>query len=142
MITVKSPDVEDVKDVLRRSPVGHIPDADKTLRQCLRRSIEVRCGMLDGSVACIWGLIPPTLLSDRAYLWLLTTDIIAEHKFLFVRYSQRYIEEMLKVYPVIYGEVEPKNEKAKRWLKWLGATFGEPTNGLIPFQIKRKALNG
>lgn len=132
----------DIKDVLSKTSVAHIPNAEKTLDECMRRSVEVRCGMIDDEVACIWGLIPPTLLSNRAYLWLLTTDIVAEHKFLFVRYSQRYVEQMLQKYPEIYGEVHIDNHNAKRWLRWLGAILEKPSGDLIPFTIKRKALNG
>ena len=138
MITVQHSEGMNLRKILERSAVTDVPGAEKTMRECVRRSVEVRCGMLDDEVACVWGLIPPTLLSDRAYLWLLTTDIVTEHKFLFVRYSQRYVEEMLKQYPVLYGEAEINNEPAKRWLKWLGARFGEPNGRFIPFEIKRK----
>jgi len=102
------------------------------------RSEEVRYGMVDGKIACVWGLIPPTLLSNKAYLWLLTTDIVAEHKFLFVRHSQRYVEEALKQYPIIVGDCLIGNASAMRWLRWLGAEFGEPDGGRIPFMIKAK----
>lgn len=142
MITVRDFNKVDLKDVLRRSPVGDVPQAEKTMRECMLRSIEVRCGMLDDKVACMWGLIPPTLMSDRAYLWLLTTDIVAEHKFLFVRYSQRYVEQMLEIYPCLYGEVLVTNLPARKWLKWLGAEFGAESKGVMPFVIKRKTLNG
>lgn len=86
----------------------------------------------------MWGLIPPSLLSNRAYLWLLSTHIVQEHKFLFIRYSQRYVEEMLKVYDELYGDVLVGNDPAKKWLKWLGAEFGYPDRGRIPFVIRKK----
>lgn len=126
----------DYRDVVRRSPLGAMPGAEETIRDCIFQSIEVRYGLLDGEVACMWGLIPPTLLSSTAYLWLLTTDIIAEHKFLFIRYSQRYIEEALKQYPTIVGEVLSENRSAQRWLKWLGAEFLPEVKGRISFVIR------
>lgn len=128
----------DLRDVIRRSPIAGMKDAEQTLRQYMMRSVEVRYGMIDGEVACMWGLRPPTFLSDNAYLWLLTTDIIAEHKFLFIRYSQLYIEEALKRYPIITGEVLVDNRPAQRWLKWLGAEFLPSTKGAIPFTIKAR----
>lgn len=126
----------DVKDIIQRSPVAFIDGAEEILRECMDRSIEVRYGMVDDVVACVWGLIPPTYLSTQAWLWLLTTDIIAEHKFLFIRQSQRYIAEALKRYPEIIGDTDIANESAKKWLKWLGAEFGHPYNGRVPFIIK------
>jgi len=128
----------DTKDVIQRSNVKHIPGAEGILRDCMYRSIEVRVGLLDGVIACAWGLIPPTILSNRAWLWLITTDILAEHKFLFVRHSQRYIEEALREYPFIIGDTEVTNTSARRWLKWLGAEFGEPEGKMIPFVIRAK----
>ncbi len=141
MIAITKSKNFDTHDVIRRSNVKHIPGAEGVLRDCMYRSVEVRVGMLDGVIACAWGLIPPTILSDTAWLWLIATDIVAEHKFLFVRHSQRYIEEALKEYPNIIGNTEVVNHSARRWLRWLGAEFGEPEGKMIPFIIKAKALN-
>lgn len=130
-----------LQDVIRRSEVAHIPEAEDILRDCMYRSIQVRVGLVDNTVACVWGLIPPTILSDSAWLWLITTDIVAEHKFLFVRHSQRYIEEALKEYPTILGDCLIDNVPARRWLKWLGAEFSVPVGGRVPFVIRKKILN-
>src|SRR5277367_3108840 len=138
MIAIRKSKDFDLRDVLRRSAVEMLPDAEEIMKDCLYRSIEVRYGLIDGVVACVWGLIPPTLLSDRAWLWLITTDIVAEHKFLFIRHSQRYIELALKEYPYIIGDCLASNHAAKRWLQWLGAEFHEPVGGRIPFVIKAK----
>lgn len=140
MITIQKTVDVDLRDVLLHSPVASVLGAEEILRECMYRSIEVRYGLVDSEVACMWGLIPPTLLSTTAYLWLLTTDIVAEHKFLFIRHSQRYIEEALNIYPTIIGDCLVGNRAAKRWLQWLGAEFTEPVGGRIPFTIR--AANG
>lgn len=141
-ITVRREPIGDVYEVIRRSSVKDIPEAERVMRECLYRSIEIRQGLVDGKVACIWGMIPPTLLSTTAYLWLLTTDLVEAHKFLFVRHSQRYVEEALKVFPTIVGDVVLPNPAAQRWLRWLGAEFGVAAEGRVPFKIQRKVLNG
>jgi len=92
-------------------------------------------GYIDGRLACIWGLIPPTILSQQAYLWLDTTDVVNGHEFVLVRHSQLVVEEMLKEYPSIVGHAIVDNHKAIRWLKWLGAKFGEPQGQGLPFRI-------
>lgn len=95
-------------------------------------------GLYEGEAACAFGLIPPTLLSDQARLWLHTTDVIEGNEFLFVRWSQRVIELLLEDYPTITGETKTDNPKTIRWLKWLGATFEHPMGAYLPFSIRKK----
>jgi len=109
---------------------------------CYERS-EVRwIGTVDSEIACMWGLIPPTLMSDRAYLWLFHTNIIEAYKFRFIRHSQVQMQRMLKIYPYIVGDCVITNSTGRRWLTWLGAKFGSPYGDdvcLVPFEIKAKA---
>jgi hypothetical protein len=106
--------------------------------RCLMQSSNLWIARVDGKVICFWGLAPPTILSDSAHLWLYTVEAIKGHEFAFVRRSQIEIEEMLKLYPTITGYTDAHRTKAIRWLKWLGASFGEPEGQMIPFVIGRK----
>lgn len=105
---------------------------------CLRVSAYLWEGKVDGKIACIWGLVPPTILSDTAYLWLYTTSVVDEHKFTFVRHSQRVLEVMLKEFSTIVGHCHVDASRSIQWLKWLGAEFGHPNGKLIPFTIRKK----
>lgn len=127
----------DVKDLIRRSPVAGIYDAEVLLKRWLKTSEEVWFGMHDGQIACVYGLNPPSVISNRAYLWLFTTDIIDEHKFLFIRNSQIVVKKALERYPTIVGHVTEKNYAARKWLKWLGAEIDQPTDGYSNFVIRR-----
>jgi hypothetical protein len=109
----------------------------RAMDYCLLMSAMMWAGLIDGKLACLWGLIPPTLLSNQAYLWLYTTDVIKEHQFLLVRHSQLVMEQMLEEYPSVCGHAIAGNDKAIRWLKWLGAKFGEPHGMNIPFRITK-----
>ena len=95
-------------------------------------------GSVDGRLLCLWGLVPPTLLSDQAYLWLHTTEAAAEHEFVLVRRSQIELAKMLKKFPRIVGHCKLGAAQSIRWLKWLGATFGETDGQLIPFVIRKQ----
>jgi hypothetical protein len=128
----------DVRDVIARSPVARVPNAEQILKRWLRTSEEVYLGMHDEKVACVWGLAPPTTISNRAYLWLLTTDLVEKHKFIFVRHSQLVIEDALKRYEVIHGNVAVDNPSARRWLRWLGASIATPEKGFSRFEIRRR----
>jgi hypothetical protein len=109
-----------------------------TLSQGLSFSSKIWVGTWAGELVCVWGLIPPTLLSDSAYLWLFCTEKLEEHKFLFIRWSQLEMGEMLRLYPRIIGVTDPQNERAVRWLRWLGAEFGELNGKLLPFRIRSR----
>lgn len=114
------------------------PEDDQIMKSCLKQSPIVWESSIDGEGACIWGMIPPSLLSDRAYIWLYTTEVADQHTFILVRQSRLMLEEMLKEYAVLYGFCKIDDPRAIRWLKWLGAEFGEPDERKIPFQIRKK----
>ena len=128
----------DVGEIIGRSPVANVFGASRRLIDAIRASEPAWIGRVDGEIACVWGLVPPTLLSGQAYLWLLTTEKISEHQFLFVRYSQLMVEDMLKNFNILVGSCNINQPKSIRWLKWLGAKFGEPYGEWVPFQIRRK----
>lgn len=109
----------------------------QTMDFCLLMSTAIWAGFIDKQLACIWGVIPPTLMSYQAYLWLYTTDVIKEHQFTLIRHSQRVMEGILDEYPSVVGHAIIGSDKSIRWLKWLGAEFGPPQGIAIPFRITR-----
>lgn len=108
------------------------------LKIFVKASAQLYLGYVDTKLLALWGLIPPTLMSDQAYLWLHVTSALKGHEFFLVRHSQCVVEEALKVYPTIVGHTLDTNTKAIRWLEWLGAKFGISIDGISPFQIKAK----
>lgn len=110
-------------------------DEVTALNRCLRSTARLWLGFADDQFVCMWGLIPPTLLSQEAYLWLLSTEAVKEHEFIFVRNSQLAIEGMLKEFPIIVGHVAIGAKRSIRWIKWLGGVLGEPEGKLISFRI-------
>ncbi len=127
---------EDYQDVIKRSPVG-AADSMGVLHQYLTLSNEVYICEADGVIACVWGLVAPTLLSSSAYLWFLHTTLITDHPFLFIRHSQTVIQRHLAIYDMIVGHVEQRNRRAQRWLKWLGAEINpNPVGVFLPFEIR------
>lgn len=129
---------DSVRDLIY-SQVGGTTADRIVLQRWLARSEHVWVGENDGELVCTWGLVPPTLLSDYAYLWMISFPGAEEHQFVLVRHSQLQIQEMLKRHPYIIGHCEAKAERSIRWLRWLGAEFkATPKNGLVEFRIRRK----
>jgi hypothetical protein len=117
--------------------VGTMSDSDrKIIYDALAYSTKVWLGMADDKVLGFWGVVLPSLLSDRAYFWLHVTPAMEEHQFVFIRHSQMAIKEMLREYPLIIGHTIKGSTKSIRWLKWLGAEFLPPEDKLIPFEIR------
>ena len=115
------------------------PDKMRYVSDYICKAAHVWFWNVDGKVAVAWGLIPLTLLSNQAYIWLYTTDAHPGNEFLFIRKSKIELEKMQALYPSIIGHVMENNERGIRWLKWLGAALGSvDSKGLIPFEIRRK----
>jgi len=114
------------------------PKDATAIKFCCNMSEVVYSATVDGQGAALWGLVPPSILSDRAYLWLVTTDVANNHTFLMARYSRMIVEEMLQEHPILIGHCHIDDSRAHRWLKWLGAEFGFPEAKRIPFTIRRK----
>lgn len=108
------------------------------LEFCQAMSAECWSGYVGKDLICCWGLIPPSILSNQAYLWMHSTAAIREHQFLLVRHSQRIIESALNRYARIIGHCDRNASDSIRWLKWLGAIFEPSTERFLPFAIERK----
>src|SRR5262244_1427415 len=116
-----------------------LPKTDEEIMSnCVAMSADVWTGLVDGKIACMWGVAPPTLLSNRAYLWLFTTDLVKDHQFLLVRHSQVAMEKILQDYEVVKGHCLVGEARSIRWIKWLGGKFGEPEGLVLPFEIRRQ----
>lgn len=112
--------------------------AQESMHRALTNSSRVWIGEDGGLILAVWGLIPPTLMSDTAYLWLYTTPHLKDHSLILVRHSQRLVQRMLEDYPTIVGHGQVGAERSLWWLRWLGAEFGEPQGEFLPFTIRAK----
>lgn len=108
------------------------------LQRCVDETTVVWAGLYKGQLKAFWGLVPPTMISDTAYLWLYVTEAIDDCEFVFVRNSQRAVEQALQRYPNIVGHCLCNDKRAQRWLKWLGAKFDKSDGTKVPFTIKAR----
>lgn len=102
-------------------------------------SNEVWAGFYQDQLACLYGVLSPSLFSETAYLWLTTNELVKDHPFLFVRHSQMIVKKLLENHKLIVGHVSAKHKHSIRWLEWLGVKLmrDEIVNDLIPFRLKR-----
>jgi hypothetical protein len=131
-----------------KQALAHLRDFDKGyVEKCtapeailldeIRYATMARAGLIDGQVACVWGVRANVILNDSAYLWMLTTQLVDEHPFVFVRHSQLMAEEILKRFSFIHGWVLADNQRSVKWLQWLGGTLVPGEDGVLNFTIGR-----
>jgi len=137
-MNVEINEVSDGADVLMMDGLHLTPLEQDTLCKCLSRSMHVYYGRVDNTLICIWGVIPASLMSDQGYIWLYASEEVKNHQFVFIRKSQIALEKLLKQYNCLVGYTNVDSEDTKKWLKWLGATFGHPIGKAIPFSIRKK----
>src|SRR5882757_4275963 len=63
---------------------------------------EVWVGYVDGHFVCCWGLIPPSFLSNQAYIWMWAHKNLP-HQLVFIRHSQIQVKKFLERYASITG---------------------------------------
>lgn len=136
MVSIEAVDREAMRQMIIEMKDGALSEDDtKALESCTAYASHLWVGYIRDVPVCAWGLVPPTLISDCAYLWLYATPGIDEHKFIFVRNSQVVMEQMRAIYPTIYGVTDVNDRRAIRWLRWLGAKFGVPKGQFVKFLI-------
>jgi hypothetical protein len=115
-----------------------ITDPIGTVFREVQKSSEAFAGLIDDRVLCLWGVHTRTILSNAVYLWVLTSKLVEEHPFLFVRRSKILIDSLLEEYESIDGHVLVTNSMSVKWIKWLGANLQEgPVAGVMEFTLRR-----
>jgi hypothetical protein len=115
-----------------------VEDPTEALLDAVRKSSRSYVGLVDGEAMCLWGMNARTILADAVYLWMVTSNTVEEHPFVFVRHSQRMARTILAEYGTIEGHVFISNPMSAKWLKWLGAQLVDsPVDGMLEFRLRR-----
>ncbi len=111
-----------------------VPSEERAaIENCISRSDPALGFWWQGALHAVVGFIPTAIITDTAYCWLQVMPSIAEHKLLAGRQGKLVIVEIRKRYPRITGHCF--EESSIRWLRSLGAEFGESNGKLLPFII-------
>lgn len=135
MLIVRNLRPNSIKEIER---VGTTLKKSALIAKAIERSQYSWTGWCDGEVACIWGLDTLTILSDEATLWMISTPLVEEHAFTFIRRSQMFIRELIKQrFTLIHGMVDHDFARSIKWLHWLGFKVDAPVNGMQYFHMNR-----
>ncbi|CAJ0778745.1 hypothetical protein LMG7141_00794 [Ralstonia condita] len=116
---MRAAEVQEVADSYGMSPL------DALLFE-VKRSSVAWSWVIDGEVACMFGIVTPAALSEVSYPWFLTTELVEQHSRQFARACKTLLPELLAHHPRMVGRVDARYMASVRWLQWLGAKLGEP----------------
>lgn len=94
-------------------------------------SSEILVVMFDNKPICFVGLVPPTILSESVYVWMVSTSHGDAHPYIYGRYGKSIMETILCKYRIVFGDCF--SEKSANWLKRIGAEFTSETR----FEFRR-----
>ena len=103
--------------------------AHVTPKQAVRHSLlgsrDSQAGLVDGRTVCLFGVGSSTALG-YGVPWMLATDELERHQVAFLRRCRGAVEEMRRDYVMLRNWVDARNEKAIKWLGWLGFEVHDP----------------
>lgn len=114
-------DVEEVRAGWGREPF-------EAMREALSVSFYSRTLFCGFQPLCIYGLAPLTVLGGAARVWMFAAAAIDRHPIAFARASRRALPELLGRCTLATNLVDSSDERALRWLRWLGGTCVLPLN--------------
>lgn len=119
---------------IRRTAVGDLPNPYPDLVDCANRSDPLLTYWFGPECIAIVGFIPLGIISTTAYLWMQNTPYTDKHPVAVARLGRLTLHEIASRYPCVIGECI-LNSPGHRWVKWLGARFGESNGIAVPFMI-------
>lgn len=84
-------------------------------------------GVYDSKPVCMFGVATGSDLAGVGIPWMIGTQDLDHLAFAFLRRNKSKVKEMLTIYPRLMNYVDERNERAIKWLAWLGFKIGQPT---------------
>lgn len=97
-------------------------------------------GTVDGEVACMFGAMAGSVLSEAAVVWLLGTPLVGKHRKKFWGMCPLVVDALLTKYSTLTGAVLAGNIRSANWLTKLGFTVSETAltaNGVTFFPFRK-----
>lgn len=80
---------------------------------------------------CMFGVTCRSVLTRDGTPWLISTTLVDRYGLSFVRGSREHFAQFMERYDYLSNYVDNRHTVAKRWLHWLGFSFGPP----VPYGI-------
>jgi hypothetical protein len=114
---------------------------DKSVQECVRRSVDgspnAWSGRINGELVAMWGVYP--LEETIGYPWMYSTAELGGRPKLALTIARRVVDEMLTVYPRLFGHVDKRFPASITFAQHLGFKVGEYTIDPFALSIERVA---
>lgn len=98
--------------------------AGAVLQQCADISDQCWVGCTDDNEpGVLWGTQPVAGVPEVGWIWMVCTDLILEHRWVFLEQARRGIRQAHASYPVLTNYVDERNEVHVKWLRAMGFSF-------------------
>ena len=97
----------------------------EALVNSIKESERARTGLVDGEIACMFGVCRKNLMGDEGVIWLLGTDLLKKHAIKFLRENKKEIVDISSKFTIIENYCDSRNKVTLKWLRWLGFTIEE-----------------
>jgi hypothetical protein len=116
----------DAAEVLASGGYRPLEAALVSLAWTRRHGGEAYAARIDGQVVALFGVARPSLLSTRAFPWLLTGEGVNRHPIILWRESQAVVADWLERFGELEQQVDARYVQALRWARRLGFEVAEP----------------
>lgn len=99
-------------------------DGEEGLRSAIAGSRDVYSCFANGQLGLIYGVRLINILSNHAYLWLMTTKLADEYWVTFTRAACVYSWDLLNDYDRLTAICPLKNKRSEKWIKFIGFEEG------------------
>lgn len=112
---------------LRAADVAEVAaSSGRTPAEALRVGLQMGRAwtvFLGGEPVAMYGFAVVSLAGGTASPWLLGTEAVSEHPWVFGRQARRVVDAWLQIFPRMQNFVDARHTAAVRWLEWLGFTL-------------------
>lgn len=100
---------------------GMEPEA--AIKDALSKSVFAQTICFKLEILAIYGLAPLSILGDTMQIWFFGTTAIDRHPVVFTRATVRGLKEIFSMTSRLTNRFDINDEKAKRWLDYIGARY-------------------
>lgn len=126
-------DIGQVVPYLSKDELSRFHLAGLSPRTAIKRTLggQTYCGLVQGKVACMFGIRFSENIGEFPTLWLIKTPELVGNNVKFLRENRKFVKWAVEKFGPIESCVAKSNSISKRWLGWLGFQEVEDLGGFI-----------